>query len=94
MAGALNELQSAASNDAGIRTELAQNRERLEALVERIDLQRSEDKEQRVLLAGQLTNLAGSLDRLVDHLDGLSHLMAELIERMVTAALVSLESWG
>jgi hypothetical protein len=85
LAGALNELQSAASNDASIRDELVHNRESLEALVQRIDVQRAEDKEQRAVLAGQLTNLAGSLDRLVGHLDGLSRLMAELIERLVAA---------
>ena len=84
MADALNELQSAASDDAAIRDELARNRAGLEALAQRIDMQRTEDKEQRGLLAGQLTNLAGSLDRLVGHLDGLSHLMAELIERLAT----------
>ena len=83
LAGALSELQSTASNDAHIRDELARNRDSLEALTQRIDMQRAEDKEQRGLLAGQLTNLAGSLDRLVGHLDGLSHLMAELIERLV-----------
>jgi len=84
MADALNELQSAASNDGAIREELARNRAGLEALSQRIDAQRAEDKEQRGVLAGQLTNLAGSLDRLVGHLDGLSHLMAELIERLAT----------
>ena len=84
MADALNELQSAASNDGAIREELARNRAGLEALAQRIDAQRVEDKEQRGALAGQLTNLAGSLDRLVGHLDGLSHLMAELIERLAT----------
>ena len=86
LAGALNELQSATSNDADIRDELARNRATLEALTQRIDLQRAEDKEQRGVLAGQLTNLAGSLDRLVGHLDGLSRLMAELIERLATPA--------
>lgn len=86
LAGALNELQSASSNDAEIRDELARNRATLEALTQRIDAQRAEDKEQRGALAGQLTNLAGSLDRLVGHLDGLSHLMAELIERLATPA--------
>src|SRR5687768_13548386 len=84
MADALNELQSAASNDGAIREELARNRSGLEALAQRIDAQRAEDKEQRGALAGQLTNLAGSLDRLVGHLDGLSRLMAELIERLAT----------
>lgn len=85
MADALNELQSAASNDAGIREELVRNRATLEALAQHIDLQRAEDREQRAMLAGQLTNLAGSLDRLVGHLDGLSRLMADMIERIAAA---------
>jgi hypothetical protein len=84
LADALAELQSAATNDAAIRDELAHNRAGLEALAQRIDMQRAEDKEQRGVLAGQLTNLAGSLDRLVGHLDGLSRLMADLIERLAS----------
>ena len=34
------------------------------------------------MVAGELTTLASSLDQLVTHLQGLSHLMADLLERL------------
>jgi hypothetical protein len=54
----------------------------MERLAQRLDQQLAQEQEQRTLLAGQLTSLASALDRLVDHLQGLSHLMADLLQRL------------
>ena len=62
--------------------ELIASRQALEALVQRFEGQLAEEREQRRVLAGQLTNLATALDRLVGHLQGLSQLMADLLERL------------
>jgi hypothetical protein len=77
---ALTELQQAATSRSG---EMA-SRAALEELTQRIERQLAEEKEQRLVLAGQLTGLATSLDRLVTHLQGLSTLMADLLERLAT----------
>jgi hypothetical protein len=85
LAQALNELYQAAAAEAGVsREDLAESRATLQSLARRLEEQLSEEKLQRAQLAGQLTNLAGSLDRLVNHLHGLSQLMAELLERLAT----------
>ncbi len=87
IAQALGELQrTAASQTSDVRQELAANRAALEELSERFQRQLNEEKEQRVVLAGQLTGLATSLDRLVTHLQGLSQLMADLLERLAQPA--------
>jgi hypothetical protein len=62
--------------------ELSAARTAIEALSSRLERQLDEDKEQRRLLGDQLGALAGSLDRLVTHLQGLSQLMGELLERL------------
>lgn len=82
LAGALSELQTAAARDAGISSEeMSRSRAAIEAMVGRIEEQLAEDRQQRATLAAQLGNLGGSLDRLVTHLEGLSQLMTELLER-------------
>jgi hypothetical protein len=80
LAQALAELQQAAVNGTD---ELA-TRAALEALAQRIERQLADEKEQRLVLASQLSGLATSLDRLVTHLQGLSTLMADLLERLAT----------
>ncbi len=67
---------------AETRGEVAAVRAAVEVLAERVDRQMSEDRDQRDLLGKQLSALAGSLERLVSHLQGLSTLMAELLERL------------
>ena len=82
---ALAELQQAAAAQSDVSeagTALAASREALDALVQRFESQLADERDQRRVLAGQLTNLAGALDRLVGHLQGLSQLMADLLERM------------
>jgi hypothetical protein len=87
LAQALNELYQAAAAEAGAsREDLAESRAALQSLAQRLEQQLAEEKLQRAQLAGQLTNLAGSLDRLVNHLHGLSQLMAELLERLASSA--------
>jgi hypothetical protein len=87
LAQALNELYQSAAAEAGVsREDLAESRAALQALAQRLEQQLAEEKLQRAQLAGQLTNLAGSLDRLVNHLHGLSQLMAELLERLASPA--------
>jgi hypothetical protein len=81
IAKALAELQRNAAGDnsvAGLHEELAASRAAIEALAARFDRQMADELEQRLLLAGQLTNLATSLDRLVNHLEGLSEVIAGL----------------
>jgi len=90
LAQALNELYQAAASEAGVsREDLAESRAALQALAQRLEQQLAEEKLQRAQLAGQLTNLAGSLDRLVNHLHGLSQLMAELLERLAAPSAPS-----
>jgi hypothetical protein len=64
------------------RQELADSRSALEQLARRLEQQLAQEQEQRLALAGQLTGLAAALDRLVTHLQGLSQLMADLLERL------------
>jgi hypothetical protein len=73
------------------RGEIAAVRASVESLTARIERQTAEDRDQRRLLGDQLAALAGSLDRLVTHLQGLSTLMAELLERLSTPARLSVE---
>jgi hypothetical protein len=73
LAQALTELQAAAHADEV---------QGLQQLAQRIEQELADEREQRLLLAGQLNGLATSLDRLVTHLQGLSQLMADLLERL------------
>jgi hypothetical protein len=83
IAQALSELQDANALEAAeARKELASNRAALEALAANIERHLAEEREQHVALGGQLTTLAGSLDRLVGHLSGLSTLMSDLLGRL------------
>ncbi len=83
LARALGELYQAAAADAAVsREDLARDRAALQELTQRLEAELGQEKQQRTQLAWQLTNLAGSLDRLVSHLHGLSQLMAELLERL------------
>lgn len=77
------ELQQSALEHSGaeaISQEIAAARHELENVAARLDRQLGEEREQRLLLAGQLTGLASSLDGLVNHLQGLSALMGRLLE--------------
>src|SRR5437870_2612280 len=67
---------------AEARGDIAAVRAALESLNLKIERQAAEDRDQRRLLGDQLANLAGALDRLVTHLEGLSTLMAEMLERL------------
>jgi hypothetical protein len=79
--GALQQSQQPALA-AEVQKELAASRQALEALLQRFESQIADEREQRSMLAGQLTNLAGALDRLVGHLLGLSQIMTNLLERI------------
>ena len=80
---ALREVQRANSaENAAIRRDLAESRAALQQLAARFESQLAQEQEQRVMLAGQLTGLATALDRLVSHLQGLSQLMVDLLERL------------
>jgi hypothetical protein len=70
------------ARNAPVRSEVARSTAILEQLATRIEASLAEDKEQRHVMAGQLSQLAGSLDSLVNHLQGLSHLMADILERL------------
>jgi hypothetical protein len=86
LAGALNQLQRAAAEDSGVSREvLMHSQAAVEDLTRRIEQQLVEDSAQRRLIAEQLSNLAGSLDRLVTHMEGLSQLMGSLLERVAKA---------
>ena len=79
IAQALGELQQTPreqSPDVAASLAASQN------IATQIERQLAEEKEQHAIVAGQLTTLAGSLDQLVGHLQGLSHLMADLLERL------------
>jgi hypothetical protein len=82
MAGALSELTAASQENSTVADELMRNRIAIEALCLQIEQRLGEEQQQRGALADQITNLAGSLDRLVSHLEGISLLMSELVERM------------
>lgn len=83
IARALYEMQTLDdTRNAPVRDEIARNSAALEQLATRIESSLAEDREQRHVMAGQLSQLAGSLDSLVNHLQGLSHLMADILERL------------
>lgn len=72
----------AASGIGAAGSELRAARLAIEQLSGRVQSQLDEDKEQRRVLGDQLATLAGSLERLVVHLQGLSQLMGDLLERL------------
>jgi hypothetical protein len=77
------------ANQASIgeaRNEIAGVRASVESLAARMERQIAEDSDQRRRLGGQLAALAGSLDRLVAHLQALSTQMTELLVRLDTQA--------
>lgn len=83
IAQALSELQASnAAQVAEARSEMTAGRAILQDLSNKIERHLAEEREQHVALGGQLSTLAGSLDRLVNHLQGLSTLMSDLLERM------------
>ncbi len=87
IAQAFAELQEANAIEAAeARKELATNRAALQELTVNIERHLAEEREQNVALGGQLSTLAGSLDRLVNHLQGLSSLMADLLGRLAEPA--------
>ncbi len=87
IAQALGEMQRSTASEVGLaRQELVSSREVLQNLAQSMERHLTEEKEQHLVLANQLTNLAGSLDRLVGHLQGLSQLMADLLERLAEPA--------
>ena len=83
IAQALAELQqSNASQVSEARQEISSSRAVLQELSSKIEVHLAGEREQHVALGGQLSTLAGSLDRLVNHLQGLSSLMTDLLERL------------
>jgi hypothetical protein len=90
IAQALGELQRSTASEVGkARQDLLSSREILQNLASGMERHLAEEKEQHLVLASQLTNLAGSLDRLVGHLQGLSQLMADLLERLAEPAAIT-----
>jgi hypothetical protein len=88
-ARAFAELQQSLAPMPGVeaaREELSAARAAIQQLAARVERQLDEDKEQRRILGDQLTALASSLGRLVDHLQGLSQLMGDLLERLASPA--------
>ena len=87
LADALYEIhRSSDRDDVDVaRRELTATRIALEAIAMRIERQTEEEKEQRLVLAGQLSSLASSLERLVGHLQGLSEMVGGLLERAAVA---------
>jgi hypothetical protein len=88
-ARAFAELQQSLIDSAGTggaQEELATARASIQELSARLERQLDEDKEQRRVLGDQLGALATSLDRLVSHLQGLSQLMGDLLERLAEPA--------
>jgi hypothetical protein len=82
---AFAELQESLLSGSGLRAatdEIVSARSAIDQLSRRVESQLEEDKEQRRQLGDQLVALAGSLDRLVTHLQGLSQLMGDLLERL------------
>lgn len=89
IAQALSELQQQqASQVSDTRQEISSSRAVLQDLSTKIEKHLTEEREQHVALGGQLSTLAGSLDRLVNHLQGLSTLMSDLLERIAEPAPV------
>src|SRR5262245_35095022 len=89
IARALYEMQTLDdARNAPVREEVARGTAILEQMASRIEASLAEDKEQRHVMAGQLSQLAGSLDSLVNHLQGLSHLMADILERLAEPVAV------
>jgi hypothetical protein len=86
IAGALSELTAASQDNAVLAEEVARNRTALEALGQQMEHRLAQEQKQRAMLTEQITNLAGSLDRLVGHLEGISLLMSELAGRVPAAA--------
>ena len=88
-AGAFAELQrsvfESASHAAG--AELQAARAAIEEMGRRIEHQLDDDRDQRRLLGDQVGALAGSLERLVTHLQGLSQLMGDLLERLAEPSI-------
>ena len=83
IAQALSELQQGASSQvAEARQEITSSRAAIQELAANVERHLTEEREQHIALGGQLTTLAGSLDRLVNHLQGLSTLMSDLLERL------------
>ena len=82
IAGGLSELIIANQENSTLAEEVARNRMAIESLSQQMELRLAEERQQRIMLTDQITNLAGSLDRLVNHLEGISLLMSELVERM------------
>ena len=79
IAQALGELQQTSREQS---PELAASLAVSQDIAAQIERQLAEEKEQHTIVAVQLTTLAGSLDQLVGHLQGLSHLMADLLKRL------------
>ena len=95
IARALYEMQTLDdARNAPVRDEVARSGAVLEQLATRIEASLAEDKEQRHVMAGQLSQLAGSLDSLVNHLQGLSHLMADILERLAEPVATPEEAAG
>ncbi len=67
---------------AEAKDELSAARASIQDLSTRLERQLEDDKDQRRLVGDQLAALATSLDRLVIHLQGLSQLMGDLLERL------------
>ena len=82
IAGALSELTTASQENSALVEEVARNRFAIESLSKQVEQRLAEERQQRNLLAEQITHLAASLDRLVNHLEGISLLMSELVERL------------
>jgi len=80
---ALREVQQAGGAEtAAMRQDIADSRGALQLLAAKLEQQLAQEQEQRLVLAGQLTGLASALDRLVSHLQSLSQLMVDLLERL------------
>jgi hypothetical protein len=67
---------------ARLEGELSQARYALQDTARRLEDELAEERRQRRALGEQLTTLAASLEQLVGNLQGLSRLMAELLERL------------
>jgi len=82
---ALAELTRNVAEQAGLTTardEISAARAAIETTAQRIQGHLEEARERENLLGQQLGGLASSLDRLVAHLEGLSRLMGDLLERV------------
>jgi hypothetical protein len=89
LTSALSELTRGLAEQAGLqqaRDEMIATRAAVEATAQRIETYLEEAREREHLLGQQLGGLATSLDRLVSHLEGLSRLMGDLLERVAEPA--------